>query len=217
MAVRLFHLTEFAESALLTPQAQREATHPFILLLAIGTWLATATNLPLWFALLRETMPEAGRPWWLGAGLVVLGAVALCAGLTLVAWRWTLKPVLISLLLLAALNTHLMLKHGMYLDAAAITRALKAHWPEVRTFVSWQLVATVTILGVLPAMLVWRQPLRRRTPQQVLRQNLLLLGLLGGLLFAWWHLATPELFHYVDGHRSLLNPFNSLLSLGSAL
>lgn len=217
MAVRLFHVTEFAESAYLTPERQREAIHPFVLLLAVGTWLATATNLPLWFALMRDTTNHGSQPWWLGVGLLVLVGMALCTALTLLAWRWTLKPVLVLLLLLAALNTHLMLQHGTYLDAATLARAQQARWPEVRAFLGWQLIATVLILGVIPAVLVWRQPVRRRSLPNNLLQNVVLLVLLGGLLFAWWRLATPELFQYADRHRGLFNPFNSLLSLAPEL
>lgn len=212
MSVRLFHLTEFAESAFLSPQVQREATHPFALVLMAGAWLASATNLPLWFALLRDSASPP-TAWWLAPGLLLLMVLASCALLSLLAWRWTLKPAVTLLLLLAALNTHLMLKHGVYLDAAAMQRLLQASWPEVRAFVGWQLLATVLILGVLPAMLAWRLPIRRRTPWRNLWQNAVLVLACGGLLLGWQRLGPDELFRYAASQQARLNPFNALLAL----
>lgn len=213
MSVRLFHVTEFAESAFLSPQVQREACHPFLLILMASVWLAAATNLPLWFTLMRDAGGNTATPWWLAPGLLLLMTLVLCAGLGLLAWRWTLKPALVLLLLLAAVNTHLLLKHGLYFDAAALARLSQASWPEVRAFVGWQFLATVLILGVLPAVLAWRLPVRRRTPWQNLWQNAVFLLAIGGLLLGWWRLATPELFDFAGSQQARLNPFNSLFSL----
>lgn len=213
MAIRLFHLTEFADSAFLTPQAQRDAMHPLLATVLASLWLVLATNLPLWFFLMRGA-PAADRPDWIGLTLATQMVLALWAGLALLPWRRVLKPVLILLLLLAALNTHLLLKHGMFLDGAAVQRALGATWPEVRAFVGWQLLATVLVLGVMPAFLLWRQPLRRRSFWQCLWQNTLCIAVCAGLLWIWHDPATLQ---FIQAQRPLLTPFNSLLALATTL
>lgn len=212
MAIRLFHLTEFADSAFLSPQAQREAMHPLLATVLASLWLVLATNLPLWFFLMRGA-PAADRPDWLGPTLAAQMVLALCAGLALLPWRRALKPVLIALLLLAALNTHLLLKHGVFLDGTALQRALGATWPEVRAFVGWQLLATVLVLGVMPTFLLWRQPLRRRSFWQCLWQNALCVAVCAGLLWVWQDPGTQQ---YMQAQRALLTPFNSLLALAAA-
>lgn len=149
MALKLFHITEFAESTQLSPETQREALHPFSIVLLSSIWLTLVCNLPLWreFAQLPDVTP--GR-WWLAAAWALMMVLGLSALLSPLCWRRTLRPALTLLLMLAAVNTHLMMTQGTFVNPNALRHALHASGPEIRKFFSAQLLATLTGLVILP-------------------------------------------------------------------
>ena len=113
MGLRLFHITEFADSRL-TPEAQREALHPAWLLLLGSLWLAVVGNIPLWRELGRLSL-ESGQHWWLGLSVALMTACALGALLSLLNWRRLLRPALTILLWLTVLNTALLWSQSTFL------------------------------------------------------------------------------------------------------
>lgn len=212
MTLKLFHITEFAESAWVSPEKQREAIHPVMVVCLVSLWLTLACNFPLWRELAHLPL-ETGQRWWLGLRLALLMLFALTALLSLVSWRRTLKLALMLLLLLAALNTPLMLSQANFLDLSAGLGQLGA---QLRAGTNWQLVGLFVALGLLPALWLWRLPVRRVPLPAKLPQNALLLVLSCVLLAGTWWLSgndVSELLRSQPQLHQLLNPFSSFHAL----
>lgn len=220
MALRLFHVTEFAESRLLSPASQRNASHPIMVVLMFSLWLASGCNLALWQALSRLSDPGTVTVWWIGIDLALMMTCALVMLLSLLCWHWTLKLSLTLLLLLAAFNTHIMLTQGVFLDTGMIRRLLQSPAAQLRALLSWQLFITVTVLGVLPTIWLWKMQVRRTPLRRNLMQNLALFAAAGLVLAGLWlssHQLVSNLLNSQPQLRQLFNPFNMIQSLAQTL
>jgi lipid A ethanolaminephosphotransferase len=216
MSLRLFHITEFAESRLLSPASQRDASHPFVLVLLFSLWLASICNLALWQALSRLPDLGTGAVWRIGIGLALMMACAFIMLLSLLTWRWTLKLSLTLLLLLAAFNAHFMLTQGTFINADLIRRILHNPAVQLRALLSWQFFMIVLLLAVVPIILLWRMPVRRTLVRRSLMQNLALFATAGMALGGLWllnHQTVSTLVHSQPQLRQLFNPFNMFQSL----
>lgn len=163
-SVKLFRVTEFAESLFQSPQAHRTAWHPLALMLLVALWLATVGHWPLWHTLLLRTEPGATGPLLATAVLAQLTLGSL-VWLALSCWRWTFKPAMTLLLIWAVLGSCAMWLQIASGQAAAVTPAAlakflanPAHW--ARLF-NWQCGATLLVVAVLPAILIWKARIRR--------------------------------------------------------
>jgi lipid A ethanolaminephosphotransferase len=220
MALRLFHITEFAQSQLSTPASQRDASHPFVLVLLFSLWLASICNLALWQALARLPDLGTGATLRIGIGLALMMACALVMVLSLLSWRWILKLSLTLLLLLAALNTFFMLTQGSFINADLIRQFLHNPGVQLRALFNWKFFLIVLLLGVVPIFLLWQMSVRRTLVLRSLMENLALFVAAGialaglGLLS---HQTLSTLFNNQPQLRQLLNPFNMILSLAQTL
>ncbi len=209
MSLRLFHITEFAESVMLTPERQRQALPPLFVMGLASLWLAVVCNYPLWHAL--AALPHQGLALvWLDLRLALLMVFATLLLLSLLCWRPVFKPALALLFLLAGLNSGVMLALGRPLDLTAGLTPLTA---LVSQALSWQSAGLFVLLGLLPALWLWRQPLRRIPVLANLVVNGLVLLLSGALLYGCWWLSQPdvvELLRSQPALQQLLNPWSSL-------
>lgn len=208
MTIKLFHVTEFAESAYLSPETQREVTHPVTVLSLTSLWLTVVCNIPLWRELSHLPL-ETGQLWWLGLRLGLIMVFALMALLSLLCWRRTLKPAALLLLLLSALNTPLMLGQA---GAIELSAGLSTTAAQVRHAASWQLAGLFLALGLLPSLWLWRLPVRRIPLLANLRQNALLFVLCGAVVIGLWWLSAQDvlaLLRQSSQLPQLLNPFSS--------
>jgi len=191
--------------------------HPAWLVVGASAWMASAGNVALWRALAGLDSLRGPAAWLLGIALGVAIAGALTALLSLFAWRRTLKPVIAFLLLGAAVGAHFMLSYGVVLDPGMLTNTLQTNSREALDLLDLRFLATLLLLGVAPAVVVWRAPLQRAPAGRRILQNL---GLLAGglavvvasLLLAFQPLASTMRNH--KALRYLINPLNSLYSLG---
>jgi lipid A ethanolaminephosphotransferase len=191
--------------------------HPFWLIAAASLWMASVGNIALWRELAGLHLLDGARGLVFalsGAGLIF---ALLCALLALFAWRATLKPVIVLLLLTAAVGAHFMLTYHVVLDATMVANVLQTHPAEVRDLLGWRLVATVAVLGVLPAWWVWRMPLRRVAWPRRAVENLALLA--GALALAVLVLLASfqGMSSAMRNHRHLrhvANPLNIVQALG---
>lgn len=162
--VKLFHVTEFAQSMLQSPQSHRSAIHPLWVTLIVALWIATVGHWPLWQTMLLQTEPGSIRPalTLLLAAQIGLGALF---WLALTGWRWLFKTAITGLLIWTALGCCAM---GLQLasgDAVAVSPS------TLRRFVSqpvnWgrmlngQCLLNVLLIAVVPATLIWRSRIRR--------------------------------------------------------
>ena len=86
----------------MTPRPLPSGRGPLRLVLATSAAMATLGNWPLWQALADLGLLQSAQGWGLAVALALAVFGALVALQSLLAWRWTLKPVAIFLLLAAA-------------------------------------------------------------------------------------------------------------------
>lgn len=214
MSLRLFHITEFADS-MLTPAAQREARHPALLLLLASLWLALAGNVPLWRELSRLPM-DGGSFVWIALCFALLTTAALGLLLSLLNWPWLLKGVITLLLWLSAFNSLLLWNGQAYLNAGFMTQGWPAMLGPLKALPIWQPILTLGLLALAPSLWVWQVRLRRVALPTRLPQNLLLALLFSCLLAAVWFAGRGALLPLLQEQPrwlELLSPFNTLLSL----
>ena len=196
-SVKLFHVTEFAESMFQSPQAHRSALHPLVLMLLVAVWLAMVGHWPLWQTLLLRTEPGAIRP---AMALAVAAHLFLAAliWLALLCWRRTFKLAATLLLVWAALGSCAMWLQSSTGQAVAVTPmalgkflANPAQWARL---LNWQCGVTLLVVAILPAIAVWRSRIRRIA----LSHNL--------ILNAAMLLASYVVLSWLDGQFSHIMP-----------
>jgi lipid A ethanolaminephosphotransferase len=119
-----------------------------------------------------DAQPPAGLPgqlFVLATGVVVWGFNGLV--LSLLAWRGVHKPLLALVFLLAAAAAAFMDGYGAVIDRHALQSVLETDAREAADWFSWRLVAYIVGLGVVPALLLWRVPVRyARWPRELLHR-----------------------------------------------
>ncbi len=190
---------------------------PLRLVLATSAAMATLGNWPLWQALADLGLLRSAQGWGLALALaaVVFGALVALQGL--LAWRFTLKPLAIVLLLAAAVGAHFMLAYRVVIDATMLVNVLQTNPREAVDLFSPRLAAALLLGGVLPAWLVWRTPVQHaRWPRQLGRNALAtLLGLalvVVAVLASFQTLSSTMRNH--KQLRYLLNPLSAVYALG---
>ena len=194
----------------------RQPRSAITLVVLSSLWLAVLGNLALWKTLteLPDLTGIHGVLFAAAFALIIAGVLA--SLLSIFAWRYTLKPVITLLLLLAAFASHYMLTYGILVDTLMVINVLQTDTREARDQLSWQLAVTVLVLGVLPAMWLWRQPMSLLTwKHQLLRNSLLCLtGLV--LSFAMLQWVFQDFASLMRNHTQLryqINPLNSIYAL----
>lgn len=129
---------------------------PAVLTLTASTFLVAACNAAFW----RSFIDAAGHLTLahlpLIAGSFVLIVMLFNACLTLLSFRHVIKPVLTVLLVASALTSYFMNQYGTQIDRSMIQNLVETDVGEAFELLSWKLVATVLLLGVLPSLAVWR-------------------------------------------------------------
>ena len=93
-----------------------KAFHPSTLLLLASIWIATVGNAALWVELQKMGRLQSGPDLWLAICLGVIAGSALVLMTAWLAWRRSIKPLLVFLLLATALGLHFMLSYGVVID-----------------------------------------------------------------------------------------------------
>ena len=194
----------------------RGALRPATAIILAALWIATIANLALWRALAGLPELANGRGLAFGIGFGVMIAAAHVALLSLLAWRWTLKPALALFLLAAAGGAYFMLSYGVVIDRSMMLNVLLTDTREARELLSWRLLGALLLLGVLPLALLWRTPLRWATPLRQAGHNAILLVAACALLAGAGGLFFQDLSATMRNHtqlRYLINPLNSFYAI----
>ena len=208
--VKLFRVTEFAESLLQSPQSHRSAIHPLWVTLLVALWIATVGHWPLWQTMILQAEPGALRR---GLTLALAAQIALGAlfWLALTGWRWLFKSAITFLLVWAALGCCAM---GLQLAGG---EALAMSPSKLLQFVSqpvnWgrmlngQCLVNILVIAVVPAILIWRGRIRRIPAMSRILMNATLL--LASYVLLRWSLG-------LSGH-ALPSPLDPMDLLGKLL
>lgn len=199
-----------------TAQTQDSGFSPTALSVAAALWIATAGNLTLWSALAHLPEIQGWSGITFGFAFVLLVAALNAAFLSLCTWRRVLRPALVLILLTVAVTSHYMLSYNVVIDRAMILSALQTTPSEMHDVLSWRLANTVMLLGVLPALLIVRMPLRWPPVRKQARISLVTLvaalAVALGLAAGFY----PAFSSTMRNHKELryqLNPFNTLYAL----
>ena len=132
-----------------------------LLLVASLFWALTANSAFFRATLHDRSLAEPGS-WGfvLALGLMLVSLHFLM--LALVCNRWTVKPVLVVLILGTAVATHFMQSFGVYLDPSMLRNTLRTDMAEARELWSWRLLPHLLVYAVLPLLMLWRVRLVQR-------------------------------------------------------
>ncbi len=194
------------------------AYNPAWLVVGVSLWMAVVANLPLWRELFQLRLINSPSGAAFAMGLASIIAATLTVLCSLLAWRWTLKPLLTLLLIAAAFGAHFMLSYGVVIDTTMMTNALQTDAREATGLLNLRLMAIVFVLGIVPSLVIWRLPLAYGPWARRLLQNLFLLMGAGVLLGLSVALSFQPLASTMRNHkqiRYLMNPLNSIYALGS--
>ena len=148
--------------------------HPSWLIILVSLWLATLGNLALWQELIR--LPEMNdlRALWFGGSFALLIAALIVMLLSMLCWRWTLKPVLSIFLISAALGGYFMLSYGVVIDSTMMVNVMQTDLRESRDLTSWKMLLTVLGFAILPMVWLWRVQVKRVSLLRQIAHNALL-------------------------------------------
>ncbi len=197
-----------------SPWSPRPAT----LIVLAALWIAGIANLALWRALAELPELANGRGLAFGVAFGFMIAAVHVMLLSLLAWRWSLRPALTLVLLAAAGGAYFMLSYGVVIDRSMMVNVLLTDAREARELLSLRLLGALLVLGVLPVALLWRLRLRWDRPGRQWRHNAILFSVaLAGLLGASG-LFFQDLSATMRNHtqlRYLINPLNSFYAVAS--
>ncbi len=193
-----------------------QGIHPIWLMVLSSIWLASVGNIALWQELARLPEMNDWRAVWFGVAFAALIAALLCMLMSLLCWRWTLKPVIALFLTSAAFGAYFMLSYRVVIDSSMMVNVLQTDLKESLDLFSWRLVVAVIFLAVLPIVVMWKRRVRELTVLKTLAGNV-------QLLIASCIVAAVAVFPiYQDfassmrNHiqlRYLINPLNSFYGL----
>ena len=191
---------------------------PLWLVVLASIWIATVCNVALWRELSRLPGLSGGQAAVISVALVLVITLATTALLSLLAWRWTLKPAITLFLLAAAFGAYFMMAYGVVIDKTMMVNTLQTDVRETRDLLNWRLLATVLVLAVLPLVLLWRQKVRRASAARQLLGNFATLAgasvLLVLVVFLFFQSIASVMRNYTHV-RYLINPLNSFYALGA--
>ncbi|MCP5218324.1 MAG: phosphoethanolamine--lipid A transferase [Burkholderiaceae bacterium] len=181
-------------------------------------WVASIGNLALWRGL--AALPELGNARGLLFGLafaLMIGAVHVALS-SLLAWRWTLKPMLTVVLLAAAAGAYFMLSYGVVIERTMMVNVLLTDAREARELLNWRMLGALLLLGVLPVALLWRTRIAWPTPGRQARNNAFTVVAALAVAVAAMGLSFQDLSATMRNHtqlRYLINPLNSFYAIAT--
>jgi glucan phosphoethanolaminetransferase (alkaline phosphatase superfamily) len=183
--VKLFRVTEFAESVFQSPLAHRTAVHPLWVMLFLAAWMTVLGHVPLWRTLWSAVVQgQASAPWL--AGVVVQVYLLSLALVALVHWPGAFKWGAAGLLLWSGLGAAAMALRLAAGEGAALSPMALAGWllnpAHALQLLNWNSGLQLLVIAALPIVLLARLRVRRLPMVSILFLNGALLALAGGLL-----------------------------------
>jgi lipid A ethanolaminephosphotransferase len=151
MAVGKWRLFSRLNTAVVSPQR-------LVVLVALAlvvffnasAWQALHTLVPL------ESLKVAA--FYLSFAVFMVAFISLL--LTLVSFKYLLKPALTLLLLCSASATYFMGSYGVSIDTVMVQNIFETNPAEAGALLSARMLGYIGVLGVLPAIVIWRLPVR---------------------------------------------------------
>jgi lipid A ethanolaminephosphotransferase len=197
--------------------SSRAGMNPATLLILISLWIAVAGNGALWQELHQLGRLQSAADIWVALCTALLIWGALVALGALLAWRRSIKPVLIFLLIAAALGMHFMMSYGVVIDDTMMINVFQTDPRETRDLLNTRLFITLLLVAGLPMIWLLRQPVQQAGWKKQLLRNALILIAGCALFISAIALSFQGFSSLMRNHkhvRYLLNPLNSLYAIG---
>lgn len=146
-------------------------------IVAAALWLTLLYNTTM-FSHIAEvyTLKGINLLYIFSTFIVHAGVTALF--LALLSTRYTLKPLLIIILLVSSVTAYFMNKYDVIIDEDMIRNAVQTDIHESLDLFSWKLLLYFLFLGLLPSYIIYKIPLKKRGIRQALFARLKMLLLL---------------------------------------
>ncbi len=187
-----------------------------MLIVLVSLWLASVCNTALWLAVWR--LPELNGhhniAFMLGFFVFITGFQT--AFLSLFAWGRLLKPMLIFVLIYAALGAYFMLSYGIVVDKSMLINVLQTDLRESKELFSWQLILVLVVMALLPIIFLWRVKVQKQPFFAQLKSNLILLFFAIVMAVVAVMLSFQSIASVMRNHKELrfmINPLNSVYAL----
>ena len=160
------------------------------------------------------------------SGLVFVSSLALflyavtVLVLGLLCFRWLTKPVLIAVVLCASMANYYMAQFNIVVDTTMITNIVATDQREVLDLLSIRMLVQLLLLGVLPALLIWKTPIKCRTFTTEIWQRIKLLAAAFSLMLLSMLPFTDHYSGFFREHKLLryyANPATFIYSIGKLL
>jgi len=186
------------------------------LIVLVAAFLTTFGNGALITNVLKTYPLTAGNALPLMSLILVFGGVTVIL-LAVGCFKHSVKPVLIAILLLSSLAAYFMDSYGVVINDEMLRNAAITHAAEVRDLLNFRLLAYVVLLGIMPAIVVYRLPVRWRGWRVELLARLKLIGIalvpiiVPGLLFGGFYAS------FIREHKTLRSYANPTYYVYSAV
>lgn len=191
--------------------------NPATLLSIISLWIAVIGNGALWQELYQLARLQSAKDVWVAICMALMMWGALVALGALLAWRRSIKPVLIFLLIAAALGMHFMTSYGVVIDDTMMINVFQTDPRETRDLLNLRLLITVALVAGLPIVWLCFTPVQKTKWRRQLLRNALILIAGCALFVTAIALSFQGFSSLMRNHkhvRYLLNPLNSLYAIG---
>jgi lipid A ethanolaminephosphotransferase len=211
MSLRLFRITQFAESRQLTPLMQRHSMHPCLMMVLIGAWIASVCNFSLWQAVRHLPEPTQGSVLTVGLALFAAIVCAMVSMMSLFNWRYVFKPAMTVVLLVVAMNTYVMFQEGNFIQPESLQRLFSAPVPLIKSLFNWTFLWCLGVIFGAPTLYLWQCRLRRYSVMGYLGLNLTCIAVTLFTLLClvvWRYQGLSSLVLKNPALRALINPIN---------
>jgi lipid A ethanolaminephosphotransferase len=191
-------------------------THPLWIIVLASLWMAFFGNLALWQELALNTPLLVWRNALSVLSFAVTVAALTGAVLSLLAWRWTLKPLVAVLMLITAVSTYFMLYYRVVMDAPALSNLAQTDLRELHDWFSVPMVLFVIFLALLPAAWLLNRPLQRMNLASQAAFNAIAFASFLTVALATGWTVHPQVRSADAEHpdwRHLVNPLNTVAAL----
>ena len=102
--------------------------------------------------------------------------------LNLISFRWSIKPILILLLIVSSFVAYFMDTYNIVVDDGMIRNALQTDIHESSDLFSWKLVLYVIFLGIIPSFFVYKVGIIKQSIKKFIFSKVLIVLLFGAIL-----------------------------------
>jgi lipid A ethanolaminephosphotransferase len=190
---------------------------PAALIIGVALFIVLFANTSF-FKHVLEVYPfdSTYAPFVISQGLVFF--LFLVLFFSLLSWRYVTKPLLITMLMTAAVASYFMQTYNIIIDTTMIENTVQTDVNEASDLLSWKLFAYVFGLGILPSYFIYKTPIAYHGIKKELLSKVKLSAGSFALMFL---IMLPFSKHYTSFFRehkilrSYTNPTHGLYSLGS--